>query len=557
MTRRTALTVLAGTVAAFTLAATGCANIGQEQAQSSEAGMIGELIFPSEVAGSITSEALANYNPLAPNKLTETWIYEPLMLRDTFSCEARPWLATAYEWRDPTTLVITVRDGVKWSDGQPFTADDVVWNVEARKKYPGADTQGIWQDTFGGKASGVRAEGNQVIITFAAPAPAKIDVILQELKILPKHVYGSVGDITKYVDKNPVGTGPFLAKDFNGRKVSLERNPDYWQADQIRVERLSLEGKYDDPNAAALKLRDGGLDIFKGDVPNPEKSVKVEGEVDYYYAPAGTTVIVPNNEQGPTSDRRFREALAYAFDKEEATLKATYGVMQPASQTMLKLPMQARELPAKYAESQGYVPHDPDKAAQLLDEAGYRKGSDGLRTDPDGKPMKLTFHVQAGWVDYIALVDTITRGWKQVGIDVRMVTTDPNAVDSQKKTGDFDFILEYINGGCQRQRDLGSKLASNQIATGKTVTPNQARYRNPAVDQVLLEMDRSTDPAQQRAGLEKLIDVYMTEFPYIAVNYAPSRLDYRLDKAAGWPSEETPYPVDQMLYVITQLKPKG
>lgn len=554
--------VVAGTLTAFALTLTGCANIGRDQpapgggvSQGNEA-MIPELILPSEIAGNITSAALANYNPLAPNNMTSTWIYQTLMFRNTFTCEAEPLLATGYEWTDPKTLVITLRDGVKWSDGTPFTAEDVVWNLEARKKYPAADTAGIWKDILGAPATGVTADGNKVTVTFAGPAPLKIDEIIGgKMFIFPKHIYESVGDITKYVDKEPVGTGPFTVNNFNGRSLVLDRNPDYWGAADIKIEKLRLEGKFDDTNAAALKLRDGGLDLYKGDIPNPEKSVKLEGKVDYYYAPAGTTVVVPNAEGKVTGDPKFREALAYGIDKEEATQKATYGVMDPASQTMLKLPMQEADLPEKYKADGGKIAYDPEKAKQLLDAAGYKLGSDGKRLDKDGKPLALTFSVQAGWIDYIALVDTVVRNWKALGIDVKMVATDPPAVDSKKKTGDFDFLLEYIHGGCQRNRDLGSRIASSQIADGKEVKPNNARYRNPEIDQLLKDLDQTTDPAVLKAGVEKLIDVYMTEFPYIALNYAPGRLDYRLDKATGWPSEENPYPTDLIL-VIPKLRPK-
>ncbi|NYE71334.1 ABC transporter substrate-binding protein [Microlunatus parietis] len=518
--------------------------------------MISELILPLDIPGAITSESLANYNPLAPTNMATDHIFQTLMIRNTFTCEAEPLLATGYEWTDPKTLVITLREGVKWSDGTPFTADDVVWNLEARKKYPATDTAGLWKDIQGAPATGVTADGNKVTVTFAGPAPLKIDTILGErMYMVPKHIYGEVGDLTKYVDKDPVGTGPFKVGSFNGRRLVLDRNPSYWGADQIKIEKLRLEGKFDDTNTAALKLRDGSLDVYQGDIPNPEKSVKLDGVVDYYYAPDGTTVVVPNGDRDVTGDPKFREALAYGTNKEEATQKATYGVMEPASQTMLKLPMQAADLPAKYAADGGKIPYDPEKAKQLLDQAGYRLGPDGKRLGKDGKPMSFVFSVQAGWIDYIALVDTVVRNWKALGIDIKMVATDPPAVDSMKKTGDFDFILEYVHGGCQRNRDLGSRLDSKQIADGKENTPNQARYRNPEIDQLLRDLDQTTDPVVLKAGVEKIIDIYMTEFPYLALNYAPGRIDYRLDKAVGWPSAENPYPT-AMIMVVHRLRPK-
>ena len=546
---------LAGVVLAAALALTGCASIGRPAPPQAEPGMVPELVLPAEGTGSVAG--LVNYNPLAAQQLTKTWIYEPLMILDSFKCAMRPWLATGYEWTSPTQLVFTIREGVQWSDGTDFTPADVVWNMESWKQYPGADQAGLWSDTLGGKATKVHAEGNRVIIDFDAPAPNKLEQLVAR-PMLPQHIWGKVGDITKYVDKDPVGTGPYVVGAYNGRRLELDRNKTYWQADTIKVERLALEGQYEDPNAAALKLRNGDLDVFTGDIPNPNRSVKRNANTDFYYAPAGTTVVTPNLERKPFDDVKFREALAYGIDKEQATLKATYGVMKPASQTMLKLPVQEADLPAKYADSQGYIPYDPEKAAKLLDEAGYRLNDAGQRLDKDGKPLKLTFSLQAGYIDYIALADTVTRNWRALGIDIKMVTTDPDAVTAQKKAGDFDVVLEYVGGGCTRSREWGTRLDSSQInsAKSKDLLPNVSRYRNPEVDKVIADMESTTDKARIKADSDKLVDVWMTEFPVIALNYAPARLVYRDATTTGWPSDEHPYALDSMLYVITQIRPK-
>jgi peptide/nickel transport system substrate-binding protein len=83
-----------------------------------------------------------------------------------------------------------------------------------------------------------------------------------------------------------------------------------------------------------------------------------------------------------------------------------------------------------------------------------------------------------------------------------------------------------------------------------------SRYRNPQVDTTIAEMEATTDPAKIKAGSDKLIDVWMTDFPVIALNYAPARLVYRDATTTGWPTDEKPYALDNMLYVITQIRPK-
>ena len=88
-----------------------------------------------------------NYNPfLLTSKLSATeYMYERLMIVETYSCEEIPWLATGYEWTDPKTLVFDTRDGVKWTDGESFTAEDVAFTFNMLKEYPVLDLAGVWQ----------------------------------------------------------------------------------------------------------------------------------------------------------------------------------------------------------------------------------------------------------------------------------------------------------------------------------------------------------------------------------------------------------------------------
>ena len=543
----TALTVVAA------LTASGCACIGRDPAPAAPPGYVQELILPAEQPNSV--QGLENFNPYAPAPLTATWLYEPLMIRDLFSCELVPWLATGYEWPDQQTLVLSIRQGVNWGDGVPFTAKDVAFTLNAAKTYPGADKAGLWGELFGAPATEVVATDDATVrISFAGPAATKLDALLNTMKIVPEHIYGPGGDITTFVDKNPVGTGPYQVGEFNGRRLTLVRKDDYWQPDAYKVQQLSLEGAYD-ANSGALKLRNGDLDYYTGDIPNPERSVARNSATDFYYSPAGTTVLAPNNERFPTSDPKFRTAMAYGIDKAQLARKASFGVMEPASQTMVKLPVQQDLLPEKYRADGGYLDYDPAKAAQLLDEAGYKLGPDGKRTGPNGEAISLVFSVQAGFVDYLAMGDVVVRNLQALGIDTRLIATDPNAVDAQKKSGDFDMLLDYVNGGCVRAKDLGGKLGITKNSTASDLLHNVARYRNADVDALVSQYEATTDETEQADYAAQLIDVFYQQVPYIALQYAPTRLIYNTRAASGWPSPENPYPTDNALYVLTHLRP--
>src|SRR3954447_15037522 len=111
------------------------------------------------------SNPQVNYNPFSPNALTSDYTFEPLYIFNTYSCDGVPWLATKYEWTDPQTLVYTIRDGVKWNDGQPFSADDVVFTYNLLQKNKAFDTNGIWETI-----DNVSSSGNQFTVKFKAPS---------------------------------------------------------------------------------------------------------------------------------------------------------------------------------------------------------------------------------------------------------------------------------------------------------------------------------------------------------------------------------------------------
>lgn len=516
-------------------------------------GMIAQLNFPAESDASIGG--LINYNPYAPKQQTKTWLNEPLMIQSNLDCTVTPWLATKYSWRGVDRLTFDIRPGVKWSDGSEFTANDVAFTFNLMKKYPAMDTAGVWSDIFGAKATSVTANGNQVVFQFSGPAASKFSPLLGTLILSEKH-YASVGDPTKFVDKNPVFTGPFKVGSYNGRRLELVRRPDYWQADKIKVEKLVLEGNYD-ANQAALKLRTGGLDFYTGELPNPAKTfVAADPEHNHFwYPPAGLTVLAPNLTKKPFSDVKFREALAYGMDKKSASLKATYGIMDVASQSGLTLPNKKNMLPPGYPADTTIIPFDPAKANTLLDAAGYVKGANGFRANPDGSPITIVFSVQAGFIDYEATADEITSNFRDLGLNIKVNKAQPDSVDGQKKTGDFQLMISFMAAGCDYANGMGATLSTGKIPTKTEVKDNVERFSDPQVDAAVKELTGTVDAARTKELVGVLVTTMMTQFPVLPIFYAPARSIYRTDKAVGWPSAEDPYtnPQDNARIWITHL----
>ena len=234
------------------------------------------------------------------------------------------------------------------------------------------------------------------------------------------------------------------------------------------------------------------------------------------------------------------------------SVKATYGVMKPASQTGLKLPSMAVLLPANYAGEDTVMPFDLGKANSLLDAAGYKKGADGKRTMPDGSPLAMNFSVQAGFIDYQAIADVVVKGLNDAGVTAKVTASAPDSVDGQKKSGDFQLMLEYLHGGCELAKNIGAKLSSTQIPTKTDIFPNVERFKDPAVDAAVDQAGvRHRQGEPEGRPRRRSSTTMMTKYPVTALLYAPARIIYRTDKAVGWPSEQDPYanPQDDKLLV--------
>ena len=516
-------------------------------------GMVPKLTFPSEVDATVGG--LVNYNPYSPKPLTGTWLYEPLMVQNSLTCENLPWLATEFAWEGADKLTFDIREGVKFSDGKVMTAKDVAFTFNLGKKYPAMDLAAVWNDTFGAKARSVTATGNQVVFEFTGAAAPKFAGIIGT-RILPEHIYSKVGDPTKYVDKTPVGTGPFKVGSYNGRRLELVRRDDHWQAEKIKVEKLVLEGQYD-ADQAALKLGSGGLDFYSGEIPNPQRTfVDKNPELNHFwYAPNGITVIAMNLTKAPFNDVKFREALAYGMDKQSATLKATYGIMDTASQSGLVMPLKKDLLTEPYTAENTIIPYDRAKAEQLLDEAGYKKGADGKRTNKDGSPLTITFAVHSGFIDYEAMAGVFVPNFAELGLDIKQNKALPDSVYGLQKSGNFDMMVNFMGAGCDYANGIGATLATSQIPTKTEGKANAERYSNPDVDKAVEELSGTTDPANVKELVGVLVKAMMTDYPVLPILYAPARALYRTDKAVGWPTEEDPYanPQDSSRVIMTHL----
>jgi peptide/nickel transport system substrate-binding protein len=393
---------------------------------------------------------------------------------------SRPNVVQAYKFNDTATeLTLQFRKGIKWSDGEPFTANDYLWwwNEMVLNEKVGLPTPAGYR-ADGKPLKMEKVDDYTVKLTFAAPTPLFVDYSVRGYgnsarHLVPSHYlkqfHPSVN--TKYPDakellaryNNPLqyidrpviwAWKPTAFK--SADSLSLERNPYFWKVDpegnQLPyIDKIEVKIAPTGTNAAELILLRtiaGELDCQVRDYPIKNVSVLKENEKkgDYRvmmwnrgdYAWPWIILYYDYPDKGIVDlmyDQRFRQALSYAINRNRINEVVSLGLAKPrqAALSPESPEFQTREGKAVYQQwERAYADYDPKKAAGLLDEAGVKIGPDGkTRVRPDGKPLELIVTIPSTDLQSIDAMELVKQDWQAIGLKVT-ISTEESSVVSQK-----------------------------------------------------------------------------------------------------------------------------
>lgn len=287
---------------------------------------------------------------------------------------------------DGRTITIHLREDARWSDGAPVTAADFVFTYEMIMDERNAVISRHPYDQF---VAGVEAKDDHtLVVTFHEPYAPWLSSIFTY--VLPKHILEPVMEANGTLDgadwnRNPtVGVGPYVFKEWeSGSHLLFERNPNHWQ--QPNIDRIFIRITPDDAaQVAAIKAGDTDIGVFISFSDVPE--LEALGTVNVVSTPSGFMEgwFFNFGEQGHPAirDRNVRWALAHGFDRWQITQDLLLGLSEP--------PASPWDLSPYASPNIQPVPYDPERAAQLLDEAGWVMGADGVR-EKDGEKLILRY----------------------------------------------------------------------------------------------------------------------------------------------------------------------
>lgn len=509
---------------------------GQNNSNSSTARKSSVLTIVPSPKGDFTN----GFSPYAPNANygSQGLIYETLMFFNRMNSETKPWLAQSYAFsNDNKTLTFHLRTDVKWSDGQAFTADDVVFTLQMLKQYPTADTNGLWQYLQNVQAS----DSSTVVVTLKSAYTPVLWYLAGQTWIVSKREYASAGDPTKFADNSPVGTGPFVLKSFTPQLISLKKNPLYWQPGKPAIDEIRYPS-FDSNTSAELLLQRGDVDWTGLFTPNIKQTyVSKNPTYNHYWFPSRNIVMLYlNTARAPFNQLAVRQAISSAIDRDKIYKIAESGYEPVSSPTGLVLPSNQGNLNSAYANTSFSL--DAAKSGQLLQSAGFTKGSDGIYVDKSGKKLSFQINVVTGWTDWVTADQIISSNLKAIGIDAKVNAISFNSYFSALQMGSFDMAISWTNPGPTPFYLYNSLLNStNSAPLGKQAASNWERWMDPATDRLLAQYATTTDSSLQQQALNGLQQIMVEQLPSIPLVYGATWYEYSTRNFTGWPDANNQY----------------
>ncbi len=546
MRRKTvAVRILATLVAGATLLGLGACGSKSGETQQAAAG--NQILFGGD-SGSPTFTR--NFNPFSTSKrIGINFIYEPLEVVNSLDGTSTPFLASGHKIVDPKTVEFQIRDGVKWSDGKPFSAQDVVFTFNLVKKDAAMDSLGVWQHI-----SSLEASGSKVTFQFKDNDVPAVSIVSQQ-NIVPEHIWKSVKDPLKWTNENPVGTGPYKLDTFKPNQYTLAKNKDYWQAEKVAADTIVLPA-----SNKQLDLVNKKYDWAYSFINNVDKTwVGADKQHNHYWFPPGGTVsLYPNLTKAPFSDVNFRKGLSYALDRDKIAKDAEEGYVDGATQTGLILPNHDKwvndSIPNK-----GKVSQDEAQSLEYFAKAGYKKQGDQL-VDSNGKQLEVNITVPSGYTDWLRGVQTMQGQLTKLGIAVKLTQPQPAAYTQAQNNGDYDLLISSFGGTGSVFQDYNGLLNSEfAVPVGQSANANFERYKNPKADELLAQLKQAADEKSQKDIVDQLQQIVYDDVPVIGLFYGGLWGLFSTRNYTGWPSEDDPYTspstwTQSVLMVVTHIK---
>lgn len=512
----------------------------------------------------------ANFNPFAKSSMptTHEFIFEPLIIFNSFQHNKPVYrLATNYQLDDDLKgITFTLRQGVTWSDGKPFTAEDVVFSFMLVQKYPNLDSHGIhpWIQNV------QQVSDNQVYIKLTQPN-ALIAYTLVLNPIVPKHQWETIENPQTFSNPYPIGTGPFTQITQLTEAGYIQcRNPHYWQARQLQVDCLRYP-KVTNNDDFIARIATGEFDWAGSFIPDIERHyASYSPDYNYWQPPASTISLLFNFKAAHPElralfqQRSFRRAVSMAVQRQLLIDIAAFG-QGVASEFASGMSQRFEHWadPVTKEKYRPYMTYNPALARTRLDSLGVLDHNhDGWRELPSGQALRLTILTPKGWSDFNTTALLLTEMLADIGIQADTLQVEFDQFVERMARADYTLALTNYPDGLTPFNYFKFGFDSAYQA------PQYPRYamhfyRDPQIDALLAQFPTAATAHQRLAiirNLDRLVASRQITVPlYNTVQF----YQYNTRRFTGWFDEDNPVanPVvwpqnpERLLHILA-LRPK-
>lgn len=495
-----------------------------------------------------SSQASLNYNPFSPTALSGVVgaLYEPLFFMNNLKddpTQLEPLMGESYTISDDAkTIDVKIREGEKWSDGEPYTAEDVAYTFNLVDSNASLNTSG-----FAGTAEAL--SDTEVRITLDKSESVNALSYLSGTMIVPKHIWENIDDPVTYTNEDAVGSGPFTVEggNFSPTAYTFMKNPYYWEDGKPEVDGVRYVLITGGTQASQNALTGGDVDWMSAIFPNMDQVLSGYPDIATVDVPSSQMAFMTCSNAdlgctGPITDPAVRKAIYYALDRDQINklaLNDQYselaGSLYPYGQFTKYM---SEDVPDSPIPGEARV----DEATKILEDAGYTKGDDGIY-QKDGVKLSIGVAVQSDYSDWINTINVAAQQLKEAGIEIHADQMSSNEWTQAMQQGEFEMSVYGLwVAGAEPWMFYNQFYATNSTApVGESAWPNYARYSNQTVDDALNVINGTTDVNVKTEEYEKIQNQVFQDMPYIPILRQSGLTEMWTDKVTGWPTNDNIY----------------
>ncbi|MEM2888964.1 MAG: ABC transporter substrate-binding protein [Candidatus Bathyarchaeia archaeon] len=492
-------------------------------------------------------------------------LYESLIYHNPFTGETIPWLAESWEYNENyTKLTVHLRQGIKWNDGEPFTADDPVFTYQLLLQYAPKLLYSAQVSSWVESVEKIDAYTFRINLKKPNPRFHYLDqafptaLMWGGLPVVPKHIWEGQDPLT-FKNYPPVTTGPYRIVSVSETIFIYERRDDWWATELFHVRpapKRVIFTRYGTMDVQCMRMAAHDIDaiwnVLYGTFSELKKSTP--SVIAYSYNPPygapdfGLKYLFLNHEKYPFNMSEVRRAIGYLIDRDMLISVALENTVKQLTGGLLMAYGESKP----YVESQEYkalldkykpLEYNPTKAREIFLSLGFRLGSDNIWILPNGQRWTVDFVVRAWDTDLITIGPLIADMLREAGIDVSWRSVLSAAHGTILPTGDWDIITGVISGVLNPPLVFDNFHSRYYVPLGSKASSNYVRYKNAEWDHLTDEfaITPPTEIAKCTELFVKLMDIFYRDYIIVPLHEPYYIIAFDTYYWKGWPTADDPW----------------